>query len=403
MPWERHEGRLAIDDDKAVGGALRLRTVANNAGTDTGRNALRVILVEDSPADAELIVRALSRAGLDVKLQQVDQEAAFLTALAGHPDAIIADYHLPHFSGEQALALTRARDPNVPFIVVSGTIGEELAVALLRRGASDYLLKDRLAGLGEAILRARQQSLLRRANQEAEAALRESESRFRRLAENAPDLIFRYRADLGVFEYVSPAAAAITGYAPEEFYADPGLAEQLTQERDRDAQMAAFRNGTGGRPLTIAWMHRDGGTVWTEQRSVAVDIVGGTASAVEGIVRDVTERRQAEEATASLLEDLRAIESQRRSLLARLVTAQEEEARRIAADIHDDSIQIMASAGMRLGLLARKLHDPEESEAMQALQEVVSQAIARLRRIMFDLRPVGPGSDGLAALIEDYL
>ena len=374
-------------------------------GTTNAPNGrpLRLLLVEDSLEDAELIARALKRSGLSVSLEHVDEEGSFLEALATHPDAVIADYHLPRFSGERALALTRARDPDLPFIVVSGTIGEEMAVAVLRRGATDYLLKDRLAGLGEAVVRARQQYLLGKANQAAQERLLESEGRFRRLAENAPDLIFRYRTDPGTFEYVSPAALAITGYTPEEFYADPGLAHRLAREPDREAQESAFRSGTGGRPLTLGWLHRDGGTVWTEQRSVALDQGGRSAIAVEGIVRDVTERKRAEEATAALLEDLRATESQRRGLLARLVTAQEEEARRIAADIHDDSIQIMASAGMRLGLLARKLHDPDEAEAMEALQQVVSQAIGRLRRTLVDLRPVKPGAGGLATLIEDYL
>jgi PAS domain S-box-containing protein len=270
-------------------------------------------------------------------------------------------------------------------------------------GTDYYLPKDRLGGLGEAVARARQRQLRRRQDGVSEAALQDSERRFRRLVENAPDLIFRYRPHPGSFDYVSPAASALTGYAPEDFYADPGLAFRLAHPKDRAAQAEAFRAGTAGRPATLRWIHRDGSVVWIEQRNVGVDPVGGAPSAIEGVIRDVTERKNAEEATAALLQDLRAIEAQRRGLLARLVAAQEEQSRRIAADIHDDSIQIMASAGMRLGLLARKLSDPAEGQEMRVLQDVVSQAISRLRHIMVDLRPVRPDGGGLAALLEDYL
>jgi signal transduction histidine kinase len=125
--------------------------------------------------------------------------------------------------------------------------------------------------------------------------------------------------------------------------------------------------------------------------------------AVEGIIRDVTERKSAEEATAALVQDLRAGETQRRVLVARLVTAKEEESRRIAADIHDDSIQIMASAGMRLGVLARQVKDPEQLESLRMLEQVVGEAITRLRRQMVDLRPVGLDGGGLVMVLEDYV
>jgi PAS domain S-box-containing protein len=386
-----------------VGSIAPSMTGGPGSSENTDQGPLLVLLVEDSAEDAELIVRELRRSGLAFEHRQVEDERGFIACLEPAPDVVIADYHLPLFSGERALTLLREREPDVPFIVASGTIGEERAAAMMRLGANDYLLKDRLGRLGDAVHHAREEQMLRRANRAAEAALQESETRFRRLAENAQDLIFRYRAERGRFDYMSPAVTVLTGYTPEDFYADPGLAFRLAHPEDCGEQTRAFTAGTDGRTLTLRWIRRDGRLVWTEQRNVSVRAGGGFPMAVEGIIRDVTERKNSEEATAALVQDLRAGETQRRVLVARLVTAKEEESRRIAADIHDDSIQIMASAGMRLGVLARQVKEPAQLESLRMLEQVVGEAITRLRRQMVDLRPVSLDGGGLVMVLEDYL
>lgn len=114
--------------------------------------ALRVLMVEDQPDDAELEQRALRRADLDCTALVVDTEAAFREALQTFsPQVILCDYSLPSFSGEAALDIATAVVPEVPFIFVSGVLGEERAVELLKRGAADYILKDRLIRLGPAV------------------------------------------------------------------------------------------------------------------------------------------------------------------------------------------------------------------------------------------------------------
>ncbi|MEW5830870.1 MAG: PAS domain-containing protein, partial [Chloroflexota bacterium] len=132
---------------------------------------------------------------------------------------------------------------------------------------------------------------------QAEDALRESENRFHRLAENAPDLIYRYEfAPERGFTYVSPAASAITGYSPEEHYADPDLGFKLVHPDDRPLLEAAARGETTpGQPLVLRWVRKDGSILWTEQRNKPVLNEAGEMVALEGIARDITERKQAEE------------------------------------------------------------------------------------------------------------
>ncbi len=115
---------------------------------------LRVLILEDQPTDAEIMVNELRRSGIELDWTRVETEQDFLAGLDPPPDVILADYSLPHFDAIRALYLTRKHRPDVPFIIVSGTIGEERAVAVMKEGATDYLLKDRLARLGAAVLQA---------------------------------------------------------------------------------------------------------------------------------------------------------------------------------------------------------------------------------------------------------
>ncbi|MDT8342090.1 MAG: PAS domain S-box protein, partial [Longimicrobiales bacterium] len=129
-------------------------------------------------------------------------------------------------------------------------------------------------------------------------ALQESERRFRRLAENAPDLIYRYRLhpDPG-FEYVSPAATAMTGYTPEDHYRDPELGLRLAHPEDRPLLEAVAAGAVEpGSPLVLRWIHKDGRVIWTEQRNVVVEDATGRPVAIEGIARDITGRMEMEAA-----------------------------------------------------------------------------------------------------------
>jgi len=134
---------------------------------------LDLLIVEDNPSDAELVVRALHRHGFDPTWQRVETEADFLAALRPRLDIILSDYTLPEFSAPAALDALRSSGLEIPFIIVSGTIGEDTAVAAMKQGAADYLLKDRLTRLGPAIEHAIDKMRLRLERKQTEARVHE--------------------------------------------------------------------------------------------------------------------------------------------------------------------------------------------------------------------------------------
>jgi signal transduction histidine kinase len=131
----------------------------------------RILQVEDSPTDAELVLRELRAEGLQFEVERVHDERAYLHALALPPHLVLSDYALPQFDGLTALSLLKERHPDVPFILISGAIGEDLAVEAMRKGAWDYLLKDRLTRLPTAVRGALEQGELRRQNRLLEERL----------------------------------------------------------------------------------------------------------------------------------------------------------------------------------------------------------------------------------------
>ena len=155
---------------------------------------LRLLHLEDSELDHELTLAHLRRGGLVVEARRIDSEAEFLLALRERWDVIISDYNLPGFSGLVALDLLMARDLDIPFVLVSGEIGEDTAVEAMRNGASDYLLKNNLARLVPAVMHAIEASETRRAHRRADRQLGESQQRLHELAQHLQTSIEMERA-----------------------------------------------------------------------------------------------------------------------------------------------------------------------------------------------------------------
>jgi PAS domain S-box-containing protein len=257
-------------------------------------NHLHLLILEDQARDAELIIEHLQNSGFELDWTRVQTRHDFLTEIKKQPDLILADYQLAHFSGAEAIQLVREQNPEIPVIIVSDPVGDDMAVACIKQGAADYLLKDRLARLGEAVKRVLTDTELRHSRQLAAQALRESEERFRRLAENALDIIFRWRIDPPGIEYLSPIVLTVTGYLREEFLADPNLMMTIAHPDDRSKIQAMITGQTPFKPQEARIFHKDGRIVWIERRSSPVYNSSGKLIATEGVVRDITERKLAQ-------------------------------------------------------------------------------------------------------------
>jgi signal transduction histidine kinase len=150
---------------------------------------LNILMLEDQPDDADLVAFELDQAGFEYNLHRVDNEADFAAALHEGLDLILADYTLPQYTGMRALRLMQERELDIPFIIVTGSLGEETVVECLKQGATDYLLKDRLTRIGHAISQALQQKKLRDEKRKADEALRQYTAELeQRVAERTAEL-----------------------------------------------------------------------------------------------------------------------------------------------------------------------------------------------------------------------
>jgi two-component system cell cycle sensor histidine kinase/response regulator CckA len=269
---------------------------------------IRLLLIEDSEDDAVLVVNRLRRSGLRIHYERVDTADGMQAALrCSTPDIVISDNSMPSFNAEAALQLLRDTSQDVPFIVVSGQIGEESATALMRAGAHDFVLKDKLARLAPAVQRELREARDRQERRRTEAALRTSEERFRLVAENLQDVLFRFRPGrTPELEYISPAVAAITGLTPDDLYERPELLFDTTDPEDREVMRRSWQSPSD-RPLVLHWPRDDGTRACAEQRLVAV-YDDGVLIAVEGILRDITAEVEAAEQRRDLERQLHQAE-----------------------------------------------------------------------------------------------
>ncbi|WP_442994235.1 PAS domain S-box protein [Scytonema sp. PRP1] len=260
---------------------------------------LRVLIVEDSEDDTLLVLRELRRGGYTVDYVRVDTPAAMQAALNQQSwDIVIADYNMPAFSAPEALKLLQSRKLDLPFIIVSGTIGEEIAVAAMKAGAHDYLIKGNLARLVPAVERELREAQERHKRHSAERALQESEERFRQLAENIIEMVF-WMSDPGERQrlYVSPAYENIWGRSRESLYANFMEWLEAIHPQDRQHIETVFFEqslaGTYDEEYRI--IRPDGSLRWIRDRGFPIRDKSGEPYRVVGIAEDISDRKLAEQ------------------------------------------------------------------------------------------------------------
>ena len=285
---------------------------------------LKILILEDEPTDAELVERTLRKAGLKIIVERTATGEGFAKALDKFkPDIILADYKLPDFDGLAAVRLVRKRDPDLPVIAVSGFIGDQAAVELIRAGANDYVLKDRLARLPSAVQRAIAETDGRRERKRAEEALRESEVKLREseamyrslVAAMAEGVVFQ--AANGDIIATNPAAARILGVTAErllELKSDnlrwPCIHEDGTPfAAECQPSMVTLRTGQPQQDVVMGLCKPDGTQTWISINSQPLLLPAETAPphAVVTTFHDITERKHAERALHRVNRTLRTL------------------------------------------------------------------------------------------------
>jgi hypothetical protein len=259
---------------------------------------VRILNLEDDARDSELIRARLEAEGVVCEIVRVETEADYLRALEQEGfDLIIADLALPSFDGARGFELARQRRPEIPFIFFSGTVGAEAAIEGLRQGAVDYVLKQRPARLVSSVQRALQEADSQRQRRRAEEALRESEARFRLIAETIDEVFWEIDVDLDKIIYMSPGYARIWGRAPEDLYRDPRSFCDAIHPEDRKRVLAGFEVQKRGEPFDLEYriLRPDGCLRWIHDRGFPVAGAGEKASSYVGVAQDITARKHLEE------------------------------------------------------------------------------------------------------------
>ncbi len=332
---------------------------------------LKVLVVEDVPADAELLLRQLKKAGFSPEAIVVDNEKDFIEGLAGPVDIILSDFELPDFNGLRALELLQQSGRKIPFIIVSGSIGEDVAVAAMRHGAADYLLKDRMARLGSAVDHAMEQHRLLRSGERAAKALRDSEERFREVVETINEVFWVTEGWGGRLLYLSPGYERIWGGTRDGIYERPETwAETIhPEDRERMDQAIRARATTDQFDEIYRIIRPDGHVRWIRDRAFPVKDAAGHVTRIVGVAEDITEHRQLEE---------QLLRTQRMEAIGTL-----------AGGVAHDLNNILAPTLMAADLIRHKMTDPHGLQLVDMIEQSMRRGAGIIRQMLLFSRGVG--------------
>jgi PAS domain S-box-containing protein len=269
---------------------------------------VRVLVLEDLESDARLLDLQLRKSGLEFESNRVTSESAFLQALDGEIDVILADYGLPGVNVEHMLEAAKQLQPDTPFLIVSGSIRDELGVELMKRGADDYLLKDRLERLGQAV-----EHSLDRAHSRRQA--RASESRYVNLFEQLPVGVYRATAGGEVVD-ANPALLLITGFADLEAIRGVRVFDMCADLRDRAALLERLARDGIVTDFEALFTRADGVLSWMRSDVRAVLDDDGLCAGFDGLLIDIGERKRAEADVRQSLSELERMDDAKTNFLA---------------------------------------------------------------------------------------
>jgi len=369
---------------------------------------LQILVAEDSEADAALMQRAIEKSGVQCVFRRVETAKEMSAALEGQPwDVVIADYRMPKFDGLAALAVVKEHGLDVPFIIVSGHITEDTAVAAMKAGAHDYVMKDRLARLAPAIAREMRDAAVRRAQRGAEADLREEQTFRTTIEASIPSGIAVVGLD-GRQSYVNPAFCRMVGWTQAELMnRKPPFAYWPSEERNTIATSLAtvVEDVVTLSGLELRFCRKNG------ERFEALVLVTALKDSFDNLtgwlssITDITQRKQAEDALRRSHEELelrvrertsdlsvangqlKAALAERRRLEHELLEITDKERRRIGLDLHDDLGQKLAGVAFLSKSLEVRLGRRRSKEASEAanLHGLIQETITQTRALSHDM------------------
>jgi len=369
--------------------------------------SLKVLIVEDSRIDAALILDELQNAGLQVLSRRVETPEDFIQALETEPwDIITSDYTMPRFSAMAALKALQQTDLDIPFVIVSGSIGEELAVQAMHKGADDYLMKDNLARLPLVVKRELKISAERRSKKHIEDLLKETENSYRRLVEGVKDYgIFLIDTAGNILSW-NLGAEGLMGFTADEIIGKPFSSFFLASdiEKGLPAHELEMAIGKGNSESESALVRKDG-TVFTSHEVItAIYNDKGVLTGYSKIIRDITERKQAEQKIQKLTEELEQRVLERTAQLESVNKELESFTHSVSHDLRAPLRNLVKLSHI---LLSRKneLLDPESLQNLAYIGDSSQQALD-LSNALLDLSkvtsaPIGKRAIDLSQIAEE--
>ena len=349
--------------------------------------ALRILNLEDEPLDTELIHATLTDGGIACEIARVQTRADFVAALEQEGfDLVLSDYSLPSFDGLSALQIRQEISPELPFILVSGTLGEDAAIESLTSGATDYVLKHRLERLVPAVRRAVREAEERIKRKRTEKALRRSEERLHLAAESTGLGTWDFNPVTGDLRW-DERCKALFGLPPEA-EVDYGLFLEGLHPEDREwvdqvVQSTLEPESRGEYDIEYRTVGiEDGLERWVAARGRALFDEAGRAVRFIGAVLDITERKRAEEA---------------------LRRVREAERNRIARDLHDGALQDLTYALAEAQLIRTLSEDQQLNARLDQEIAALKRAAQELRSAVYDLRLEESVQRSIVSSVEDLV
>ncbi|MFL5344836.1 MAG: ATP-binding protein [Hyalangium sp.] len=286
-----------------------MQSAAPEFESTPAERSLVILLLEDNELDARLVRLQLEESGLIFHLERVGSREDFLQALArGSYDLILSDYTIPGFDGLSALNASRRLLPDTPVLFISGALGEERAIELLKQGATDYILKDRLERLGPSVRRALREVETELRRRETEEALRRSEERYQLVMRATSDVVWDLDLETGRIQW-SDAVEQVFGCPRAELNGDPERWRRRIHPEDRPRVLEGLQRALESR--TERWQDEyrfqrgDGAYAFVVDRGYMVRDAEGRAVRMAGALQDITEQKRSEEERQRLLSEAR--------------------------------------------------------------------------------------------------